>query len=361
MTVVHVAGARPNFPKLAPVMRALAELGIAQRLVHTGQHYDDRMSDVFFRELGLPPPDVNLGVGAGTHAHQTAAVMTRLEDLFLEEPPRYVVVYGDVNSTVAAALVTSKLQIPLAHVEAGLRSFDRTMPEEVNRIVTDSLATLLFTTSADANVHLGTEGVAADKIHFVGNPMIDTLLANLDKFDADVAREQLGLEGDYIVATLHRPANVDDPAQAAAIVKVLHEVADRTSVVIPLHPRGRAAFEAAGLMDHESVKVIEPLGYVEFMGLVRGSLAVITDSGGVQEETTMLGIPCLTLRPNTERPVTITHGTNQLVTQHDLLASLEPVIDGTRASNGVTPPLWDGHAGDRIAAVISAALTRQTA
>ncbi|KRC65965.1 UDP-N-acetyl glucosamine 2-epimerase [Aeromicrobium sp. Root236] len=359
--VVHVTGARPNFPKAAPVIRALDALGIRQVLVHTGQHYDPVMSEVFFQQLGLPEPDVNLGVGSGSHAHQTAKVMTELEDMFIAERPDLVVVYGDVNSTVAASLVAAKLHIPVAHVEAGLRSFDRTMPEEVNRIVTDSLADLLFTTSPDANVHLGAEGVAADKIHFVGNPMIDTLLANLDKFDAEVAREHLGLEGDYIVATLHRPANVDDPAQAAAIVKVLHEVADRTSVVIPLHPRGRAAFEAAGLMDHDSVKVIEPLGYVEFMGLVRGSLAVITDSGGVQEETTMLGIPCLTLRPNTERPVTITHGTNQLVTQHDLLASLEPVIDGTRTSNGVTPPLWDGHAGDRIAAVISAALTSQTA
>ncbi|MEV7398486.1 UDP-N-acetylglucosamine 2-epimerase (non-hydrolyzing) [Aeromicrobium sp. NPDC092404] len=359
--VVHVTGARPNFPKAAPVIRALDALGIRQVLVHTGQHYDPVMSEVFFQQLGLPEPDVNLGVGSGTHAHQTAKVMTELEDMFVAERPDLVVVYGDVNSTVAASLVAAKLHIPVAHVEAGLRSFDRTMPEEVNRIVTDSLADLLFTTSPDANVHLGAEGVAADKIHFVGNPMIDTLLANLEKFDAEAARADLGLEGDYIVATLHRPANVDDPEQAAAIVKALHQVADRTEVVIPLHPRGRASFEAAGLMDHDSIKVIAPLGYVEFIGLVRGSLAVITDSGGVQEETTMLAVPCLTLRPNTERPVTITHGTNQLVTQHDLLARLEPIIDRTRTSDGVTPPLWDGHAGERIAAVISAALTGPTA
>ncbi|WP_174232953.1 non-hydrolyzing UDP-N-acetylglucosamine 2-epimerase [Aeromicrobium sp. A1-2] len=356
--VLHVTGARPNFPKAAPVIRALDGLGVRQVLVHTGQHYDPVMSEVFFQQLGLPEPDVNLGVGSGSHAHQTAKVMTELEDMFVAERPDLVVVYGDVNSTVAASLVAAKLQIPVAHVEAGLRSFDRTMPEEVNRIVTDSLADLLFTTSPDANVHLGSEGVAADKIHFVGNPMIDTLLANLDAFDADAARAQLGLEGPYVVATLHRPANVDDPAQAGSIVKALHGVADRTPVVIPLHPRGRKSFQSAGLMDHPAIQVIDPLGYVEFIGLVRGSLAVITDSGGVQEETTMLAVPCLTLRPNTERPVTITHGTNQLVTQHDLADRLESIIDGTRTSDGVTPPLWDGHAGERIAAVIVRFLAR---
>jgi UDP-N-acetylglucosamine 2-epimerase (non-hydrolysing) len=234
-----------------------------------------------------------------------------------------------------------------------LRSFDRTMPEEVNRVVTDSLADLLFTTSPDANVHLGHEGVAADKIHFVGNPMIDTLLANLDKFDADSVLAELGIGEPYLVATLHRPANVDDAAQATAIVKTLHQAADRTRVVIPLHPRGRASFEAAGLMNHASVTVIEPLGYVEFIGLVRGSSGVITDSGGVQEETTMLGVPCLTLRPNTERPVTITHGTNQLVSERTLITHLDAIIDGSRTFGGVTPPLWDGHAGERIAAVIA--------
>lgn len=350
--VVHVTGARPNFPKAAPVIRALAARGVRQVLVHTGQHYDPVMSDVFFQQLGLPEPDVNLGVGSGSHAHQTAKVMMALEDMFVEDPPDLVVVYGDVNSTVAATLVAAKLQIPLAHVEAGLRSFDRTMPEEVNRIVTDSLADLLFTTSPDANVHLGAEGVAADKIHFVGNPMIDTLLSNLDKFDAQTVREQLGIDEPYVVATLHRPANVDDPEQAAAIVGALHKVADRTRVIIPLHPRGRAAFEVAGLTDHPAVTVIEPLGYVEFISLVRGSLAVITDSGGVQEETTMLGIPCLTLRPNTERPVTITHGTNELVTRDNLLEHLQPIVEGHRSFDGITPPLWDGKAGERIAAVI---------
>ena len=359
MHCLTIIGNRPQFVKLAAVS-PLLRAHHSETLIHTGQHHDRELSSVFFEQLGLPEPDVNLGVGSGTHAHQTAKVMTELEDMFVAERPDLVVVYGDVNSTVAASLVAAKLQIRVAHVEAGLRSFDRTMPEEVNRVVTDSLADLLFTTSPDANVHLGTEGVAADKIHFVGNPMIDTLLSNLDKFDAEAAREQLGLVGGYIVATLHRPANVDDPEQAVAIVKALHAVADRTPVVIPLHPRGRASFESAGLMDHDSVMVIEPLGYVEFIGLVRGSLAVITDSGGVQEETTMLAVPCLTLRPNTERPVTITHGTNQLVTQHNLLEHLAPIIDRTRLSDGVTPPLWDGHAGERIAAVIAADLNSRT-
>lgn len=356
--IVHVTGARPNFPKAAPVIKALDALDISQLLVHTGQHYDPVMSEVFFQQLGLPEPDVNLGVGSGSHAHQTGKVMMALEDMFLANRPELVVVYGDVNSTVAASLVAAKLHIAVAHVEAGLRSFDRTMPEEVNRVVTDSLADLLFTTSPDANVHLGHEGVHADKIHFVGNPMIDTLLSNLDKFDAAAARDALGIEGPYLVVTLHRPGNVDDPEQARSIVRALHAAADKTRVVIPLHPRGRQSFADAGLMDHPGVTVIEPLGYVEFISLVRGSLAVITDSGGVQEETTMLGVPCLTLRPNTERPVTITHGTNQLVTQESLQGALQSIVDGVHVVSGATPPLWDGHAGERIARVTADFLQR---
>ncbi|VXB53976.1 UDP-N-acetylglucosamine 2-epimerase [Aeromicrobium sp. 9AM] len=356
--VVHVTGARPNFPKAAPVIRALSDRGIRQVLVHTGQHYDREMSQVFFEQLGLPEPDVNLGVGSGSHASQTAKVMVALEDMFLTDRPDLVVVYGDVNSTLAASLVAAKLDIQVAHVEAGLRSFDRTMPEEVNRIVTDSLAQLLFTTSADANVHLGTEGVAADKIHFVGNPMIDTLLANLELFDAEAARQDLGLTGPYVVATLHRPSNVDDADRATEIVAALHKIADHASVVIPLHPRGRAALERAGLMDHAGVKVIEPLGYVEFIGLLRGGAAVITDSGGVQEETTVLGIPCLTLRPNTERPITISHGTNQLVDLDTLVPRTIEALGPREARHQVVPPLWDGHAGPRIAAVIADHLTR---
>ena len=244
--VLHVTGARPNFPKAAPVLRALAARGVPQLLVHTGQHYGERMADVFFRQLGLPEPDINLGVGSGSHARQTAAIMTGIEDVLTERRPALVVVYGDVNSTVAAALVAAKLGIRLAHVEAGLRSFDATMPEEVNRLVTDRLSDVLLATSADAVAHLGNEGIAPGRIHLVGNPMIDTLLANLDRFDAEGARAAHGLAGRYVVATLHRPANVDSPDDAAALVKGLHAVADQAEVVLPLHPRGRAGLEAAG-------------------------------------------------------------------------------------------------------------------
>ncbi|MFL6173269.1 MAG: non-hydrolyzing UDP-N-acetylglucosamine 2-epimerase [Marmoricola sp.] len=352
--VVHITGARPNFPKAAPVIDAITRLGggkVRQRLVHTGQHYDEKMSDVFFRQLGLPEPDVNLGVGSGSHAAQTAAVMVGLENLFLEERPDVVVVYGDVNSTVAAALVAAKLQIPLAHVEAGLRSFDHTMPEEVNRLVTDRLSDVLLCTSADAVAHLGNEGVAPSRIHLVGNPMIDTLLAHLDAFDVAAARERHELEGRYAVATLHRPANVDAGPDAEALVRTLHAAADQVQVVLPLHPRGRATLEDAGLFKHPGILVCDPLGYVEFLGLVRGADVVITDSGGVQEETTVLGVPCLTLRPNTERPVTITHGTNRLVTREDLPQQVGIALATDRSTHKV-PPLWDGQAGPRIAEVL---------
>jgi UDP-N-acetylglucosamine 2-epimerase (non-hydrolysing) len=357
--VLHVTGARPNFPKAAPVIRALGALGVRQRLVHTGQHYDEKMSDVFFRQLGLPEPDLNLGVGSGSHARQTGAIMAGLEDLLLADRPRMVVVYGDVNSTVAAALVGAKMGVPSAHVEAGLRSFDLTMPEEINRMVTDRLADLLFATSPDAIAHLAREGVPAERIHLVGNPMIDTLLANLDRFDADAARAAVGLTGPYAVATLHRPANVDDPADAASLTAALHAVADQVQIVIPLHPRGRASLERAGLFAHPGITVIDPLGYVEFMGLVRGAEAVVTDSGGVQEETTILGVPCLTVRPNTERPVTITHGTNQLVTREGLPDAAKAVLAAGRATTWPVPPLWDGQAGPRIAAIIARTLAEE--
>ncbi len=352
--VLHVTGARPNFPKAAPVIRALADRGVSQELVHTGQHYDEHMSQVFFRQLGLPAPDVDLGVGSGSHARQTAAIMTALETLLLDRRPATVVVYGDVNSTVAAGLVAAKLGIPLAHVEAGLRSFDRTMPEEVNRVVTDRLADLLFATSADAVAHLGNEGVDPARIHLVGNPMIDTLLANMDRFDVAAAREAHDLPGRYAVATLHRPSNVDDPADAAALVKAVHAVADQVQVVLPLHPRGRARLDEAGLFGHPALRVVDPLGYVEFLGLVRGADAVVTDSGGVQEETTILGVPCLTMRPNTERPVTITHGTNRLVTREGLPGAVADALAAGRSETWPVPPLWDGHAGERIAAVLGA-------
>ncbi|GGM45996.1 UDP-N-acetylglucosamine 2-epimerase (non-hydrolyzing) [Micromonospora sonchi] len=351
--VMHVTGARPNFPKAAPVIRALGSRGIQQQLVHTGQHYDEQMSEVFFRQLGLPAPDVNLAVGSGSHAIQTGEIMTRMERLILASRPRLLVVYGDVNSTLAATLVAAKLAVPVAHVEAGLRSFNRAMPEEINRLVTDRLSDLLFATSPEALVHLGNEGITAEKIFFVGNPMIDTLLANLHLLEPAAVRQQLGLPGRYAVATLHRPANVDDPDDAAKLVKVMHDVADQIIVVVPLHPRGRDRLRAAGFFRHPQIRVVEPMGYIEFLGLVRGAHVVVTDSGGVQEETTILGVPCLTLRPETERPVTITHGTNRLVTHEGLAAAIREVLSAEKASCLPVPPLWDGRAGERIADVVA--------
>ncbi|MCK0112128.1 UDP-N-acetylglucosamine 2-epimerase (non-hydrolyzing) [Ornithinimicrobium sp. F0845] len=353
--VVHITGARPNFPKAAPVIAALREFPLTQLLVHTGQHYDEKMSEVFFRQLGLPEPDVNLGVGSGAHGAQTAAIMIGLEELFTDRRPDLVVVYGDVNSTVAAAVVAVKMGIPMAHVEAGLRSFDRTMPEEINRLLTDRISDLLLVTSVDAIAHLGHEGAAADSIHFVGNPMIDTLLRHLDSLDTEGVAAAVGVDASqpYVVATLHRPGNVDDPADVAELVKSVHAVADQVPVLIPLHPRGRGRLEEAGFMDHPQLSVIDPLGYVEFLGLVKGAAAVVTDSGGVQEETTVMGVPCLTLRPNTERPVTITHGTNQLVRRDTLPAAVAEVLAAGRQATWPVPPLWDGHAGPRIAEVLA--------
>ena len=326
--VLHVTGARPNFPKAAPVIATLERRGLRQLLVHTGQHYDRNMSEIFFRDLGLPEPDLNLGIGSGSHAVQTAAMMTALETVFLEERPDLVVVYGDVNSTLAAALVAAKLGIRCAHVEAGLRSFDWTMPEEVNRVVTDRLSDIAFATSPDALVHLAREGVDPERMHFVGNPMIDTLLRLRDRFDGSRVVTELALPAAYAVATLHRPGNVDDAATLDRMVAALRGVGDRIDLVLPVHPRGRQQLEASGLFDHPRVHATEPLGYLEFLGLVAGSALVVTDSGGIQEETTVLGVPCLTLRPNTERPVTITHGTNRLVTTEDLAGHVDAVLAG---------------------------------
>jgi UDP-N-acetylglucosamine 2-epimerase (non-hydrolysing) len=338
--------------KAAPVIRALAALGHEQRIVHTGQHYDERMSEVFFVQLGLERPHANLGVGSGSHAWQTAEVMTGMEREFTENSPALAVLYGDVNSTLGAALAGAKIGVPLAHVEAGLRSFDDSMPEEINRRLTDQLCTLLFATSPEAIGHLANEGRPVGSVHLVGNPMIDTLLANMSRLDTAAARAALGLPDRYVVVTLHRPANVDDPAKAAAFVRALYDVAAELDVVIPVHPRGRAALEAAGLAEHTRIRAVPPLGYLEFMALVRGASAVITDSGGVQEETTLLRVPCLTLRPNTERPITVTSGSNRLVTlEHLATAVLKACNDGPYA--GEIPPLWDGKAGPRIAKIIT--------
>lgn len=350
--VVHVTGARPNFPKVGPVMKALAARGVEQRLIHTGQHYDDRMSEIFFRQLDLPRPDVNLGVGSGSHAAQTAAIMVALEEQFLAIKPALVMVYGDINSTVAAALVASKLQIPMAHVEAGLRSFDMTMPEEINRRVTDQLCELLFVTSPEAMDHLAHEGMPTSSLHFVGNPMIDTLLSSLDKLDPAGVKAEFNLPERYAVATLHRPANVDSPDAVRALVEALHGVADMLPIYIPLHPRGRANLIGAGIESHSGIHLMDPLGYLEFIAMVNGSALVLTDSGGVQEETTILGVPCLTMRPNTERPITITHGTNRLVRIDEVVDAARVALARDPQAERVTPPLWDGHAGERIADVV---------
>lgn len=351
-TVAHVVGARPNFMKAAPVIRALDAVGIDQHVIHTGQHYDAKMSDVFFRDLGLPEPDTNLGVGSGTQAGQTAALMIALERTFIELRPTLAVVYGDVNSTIAAALVAAKLGIPMAHVEAGLRSFDDTMPEEINRRVTDLLSDLLFVTSPEGIDNLVASGVPTDRIHFVGNPMIDTLLANLDRFDAARMRSALDLPERYAVATMHRPANVDEPAQAARIATMLRGISDLLTLVVPLHPRGRPTLEAAGLVGSDRLRIVDPLGYVDFLSLVRGATLVVTDSGGIQEETTVLGVPCLTVRPNTERPITITHGTNRLLEPEDVVPVARSVLADGLAVPADGPPLWDGHSGERIAAIV---------
>ena len=351
--IAHVIGARPNFIKAAPVIAAIGHRSIPQRVIHTGQHYDERMSDVFFDELGLPVPDVNLGIGSGTHAEQTAAAMVGLEREFVGDRPRLVMLYGDVNSTLAGSLAAAKLEIPSAHVEAGLRSFDRSMPEEINRLVSDLLADLLFTTSPEAAAHLASMGVPADRIHFVGNPMIDTLLRHRARFDDTSERQRLGVaRGDYGVVTLHRPSNVDSDASARAVVEALRGVAAMVPLVVPLHPRGRANLEAAGLTDSDRIRIVEPLGYVAFLSVVAGARLVLTDSGGIQEETTILDVPCLTIRPNTERPITISHGTNRLVAPTEVVAAAREILAGPVRPGGPRPPLWDGHAGDRIADVV---------
>ncbi|MBS3941897.1 MAG: UDP-N-acetylglucosamine 2-epimerase (non-hydrolyzing) [Actinobacteria bacterium] len=357
-TVAHVVGARPNFMKMAPVFDALAALDQPQLLIHTGQHYDEKMSDIFFRELGIPEPDVNLGVGSGSHATQTAALMTGLEATVLEHEPAAMVVYGDVNSTIAAALVCAKLGIPVVHVEAGLRSFDNTMPEEINRRVTDVLADLLLVTSPEAYGHLADEGLDVDKVRLVGNPMIDTLLKHRARFDAAPVKAAAGLPDRVAVSTLHRPANVDDPVVAQQIVDALKQVAKSIDVAIPLHPRGRQRLADLGLVSGDGIHVIDPLGYVDFVSLVSGADLVITDSGGVQEETTILEVPCLTVRPNTERPITITHGTNRLVTPAELAPAAEAVLSGEVDFPTDRPPFWDGRAGQRCATEIVAFLDR---
>jgi UDP-N-acetylglucosamine 2-epimerase (non-hydrolysing) len=333
--------------KVAPVMNALkARKQVVQTLVHTGQHYDANMSDVFFEQLGVPAPDVNLAVGSGTHAWQTAEIMTRFEPVLLERKPDIVLVYGDVNSTVATALVCAKLGVRVGHVEAGLRSFDRTMPEEINRLVTDQLADLLFTPSEDGDINLQREGISAERIFRVGNVMIDSLVKLLPKAQRQSTN---GLPERYALVTLHRPANVDDSATLKRLLQSLLEVNRDLAVVFPAHPRTRKRISDFGL-NAEQLRVLDPLSYVDFLGMQSRATVVITDSGGVQEETTYLGVPCLTLRENTERPVTVTLGTNVLVGSdpEKLRSELSRVLAG-QGKKGTIPPLWDGCAGERIA------------
>jgi UDP-N-acetylglucosamine 2-epimerase (non-hydrolysing) len=353
--VVAVAGARPNFMKIAPLLRELrARGGFRVCLVHTGQHYDAAMSDNFFEDLGIPAPDFNLEVGSASHGEQTAEILRRIEPLLLQERPDVVVVVGDVNSTMAASLAAAKLCIPIAHVEAGLRSFDRTMPEEINRLVTDALSELLFTTEPAAAENLRREGVPASKIHFVGNVMIDTLLANLERSRNLGARERLCLERrGYAVLTLHRPSNVDQPDRLRGLFSLLESIHTEIPVVFPVHPRTAAAI--ARTLGGEAPRVLTtaPLGYLEFLGLLADARFVLTDSGGIQEETTVLGIPCLTLRDNTERPVTVTHGTNILVGSDPATIRVEvrKILEGV-TKRGLVPERWDGGAARRIVDVL---------
>lgn len=355
-TIVHVVGARPNYMKIAPLMDALKDLpGIRQILVNTGQHYDEAMSKSFLRELSLPVPDRNLEVGSASHAVQTAKVMIGFEQVCLADKPDLVVVAGDVNSTMAASLVAAKLMIPIAHLEAGLRSYDRAMPEEVNRIVTDCLADLLLTPSTDGDDNLIKEGVPREKIHFVGNIMIDTLMRHLPMATLDRIRDRVPVtDKGYGVLTLHRPSNVDDPVILRRILEAIAYVARRMPVVFPVHPRTRQRLAAAGVDDLlANVMLTEPLGYIDFLSLSSHARIILSDSGGLQEESTALGIPCLTLRENTERPVTITHGTNRLVGTQT--AAIVAGFDEAMAREHEPlrrPPLWDGQTAGRVAAVL---------
>ena len=353
MSLVHVVGARPNFMKAAPVIDGLAALGIDQTLVHTGQHYDASLSQVFFDELDLPEPNRYLRVGSGAHGAQTGRLLEALERDFVATGPHGVVVYGDVNSTLAAALAAAKLDIPVAHVEAGLRSFDRSMPEEINRVVTDAIADLHLVTSPEAVDHLAGEGRPVDGIHLVGNTMIDTLEKVRPRLDPAPVRGDLGIPDEYALVTLHRPGNVDDAERVHSIVKALASVGEAIQLVFPVHPRGRESLRAAGLFEIDGLIDTRPLGYLDFTALASAARLVITDSGGIQEETTMLDVPCLTVRPNTERPITITHGTNQLVEPDAIATVANRILAGDSAFPSQRPPLWDGHAGERAAATLA--------
>jgi UDP-N-acetylglucosamine 2-epimerase (non-hydrolysing) len=358
--VLCVAGARPNFMKIAPVMAALAETGIAAQLLHTGQHYDAAMSDSFFADLGIPRPDHHLEVGSGSHAVQTAEVMKRFEPVLERVQPQAVLVVGDVNSTIACALVAAKRGVRVIHVEAGLRSYDRSMPEEINRVLTDQLSDLLFTTEKSALANLQREGIDPARVEFVGNVMIDTLHRNL-AHAVPSSRTLGGVLREFAVLTLHRPSNVDDPATLAALLDVIGEINRSLPVVLPLHPRTRTNIEKFGLTERlDGLHILPPVGYLEMLGLMRDARLVLTDSGGIQEETTALGVPCLTLRHNTERPITLVEGTNTLVGPDPtaIRAAFNDVMaHGGKA--GRIPEYWDGRAAVRIAHTLKAWLPMQ--
>jgi UDP-N-acetylglucosamine 2-epimerase (non-hydrolysing) len=356
LKVINVVGARPNFMKVAPIVEAMKrrEREFTPLVVHTGQHYDAAMSDAFFGDLDLPQPDVHLGVGSTSHAAQTAAIIERFEPVVLREKPDWVLVVGDVNSTLACALVCVKLGVKVAHVEAGLRSRDRTMPEEINRLLTDQIADLLFTPSADADENLRAEGIRPERIRLVGNIMIDSLLKYLPLASKSRIKEDLRVAGeDYAVLTLHRPSNVDEPNTFGRILDALEEIGDHLPIIFPVHPRTLKMIDELRLTERVSkvtgLRLTDPLGYLDFLSLYSGARLMLTDSGGIQEETTVLGIPCLTLRENTERPITVTMGTNTIVGTDPakIIAAALAALDETERQS-VSIPLWDGHTADRI-------------
>jgi len=351
--ILSVVGARPNFMKMAPVVEQILQRGIPHLFVHTGQHYDENMSRVFFDQLGMPRPDVDLEVGSDTHARQTARIMTAFEEVCREHRPDIVLVGGDVNSTAAVALVSAKEGIALGHVESGLRSFDRSMPEEINRVVTDHLSTYLFTTEESADANLAREGIAPERVHRVGNCMVDTLLKHVRTAVERAPWTGLGLDpAAYALLTLHRPSNVDDDAALASVMQAISSVSSRIPILFPVHPRTRRRLESGGIPIGNGIRLCEPLPYLAFLGLMAKSRFVLTDSGGIQEETTALGVPCLTLRRNTERPVTVTHGTNRLATTpEEIQAGADEILAG-HWRTGESVPLWDGRASERIVDVL---------
>jgi UDP-N-acetylglucosamine 2-epimerase (non-hydrolysing) len=359
LKIFNIVGARPNLPKIGPLMREMQRHPeIEPILVHTGQHYDENLSSIFFRQMGIPAAHFNLEVGSGSHAVQTAEVLKRIEPLLIEQEPDLVLVVGDVNSTVAASLAAAKLGIKVAHVEAGLRSFDRSMPEEINRILTDALADYLFVTEEDAIEHLLAEGRPRNSIHFVGNVMIDSLRNFLPLAQASTIGDELKLKENsswrrFAVLTLHRPSNVDGAGELAKLVGAINLVAEQVPVVFPVHPRTRQKLTEAGVQLNANIHISPPVGYLDFLCLLSNATVVLTDSGGIQEETTALGVPCLTLRANTERPITISQGTNRLVgtNPENIVGAVNEILAGKR-NTGRTPPLWDGHAAERIIEVL---------